>query len=135
MRSIITCLALCAPFAHAWIRNCNEASAFQIRKLDLVPDPPIPGAMENLTLVFDNYGSAVYDGTAETSATVNFIPMPKSTKPLCESTECPIEPGLNDRSTGYIWPPEVKGKIRSKIVWKGVDGANLLCIETEVSVA
>jgi hypothetical protein len=84
---------------------------------------------------FNNPGFTIVDGTATTSLTLNFIPYPTSSSPLCESTLYPIEMGLNDRSTTSIWPDTVSGSVQSKIVWTSPDGAELLCIQIDTKVA
>jgi hypothetical protein len=83
---------------------------------------------------FDNPGPDVTDGKVSTSLSLNYIPVPTDVKPLCEDTECPIVSGFNNRSTSSVWPDTVSGKVNSKIVWTGVDGKTLLCLQMTTTV-
>ena len=119
----------------ATITNCNTGSRFELTDLALTPDPPIPGKQVGMTVHFINPGPEVSDGTATTSVTLNFIPFQPTVKQLCEDTQCPIVTGANDRSTSSTWPETVTGVVSSKIVWTGVDGAELLCISIRTKIA
>jgi hypothetical protein len=136
MRFLLSVISLFSFFASGLsvVKDCDSTSVFRPTQLALSPDPPVPGKPVRLTLVFDNTGPEITDGVVTTSASVNYIPMAPSTGPLCENTACPIVPGANDRSTETIFP-SVTGLIRSKVVWKGMAGQSLLCIDTSFKVA
>jgi hypothetical protein len=129
-------LALFTLFSNslAVIKDCDPSSVFRPTQLALSPDPPIPGKPVRLTLIFDNTGPEITDGTVSTSLSVNYIPVSPSSGPLCENTACPIVPGANDRSTETTFP-SVTGLIHSKVTWKGPQGQSLLCIDTSFKVA
>jgi hypothetical protein len=117
----------------ATIKDCNTASVFRPTQLAVYPDPPVPGQPVKLTLIFDNPGPQIDDGTVTTTLSVNFIPFSPSTNPLCDNTKCPIITGSNDRSTESIWP-DVTGVVKSKITWNGPNNEQLLCIDTAFKV-
>jgi hypothetical protein len=130
---LVTALSLLAS-SFAAIKDCDTSSIFRPTQLALTPDPPIPGKPVRLTLIFDNTGPEVIDGTVTTSLSVNYIPVSPSSGPLCENTACPIVVGSNDRSTETIFP-SVTGLIHSKVTWTNKSGQTLLCIDTSFKVA
>ena len=119
--------------AFATIKDCNSNSLFRPTHLELYPDPPIPGQPFFLTLVFDNTDVEYNDGIVITTLSINSVPLPTDKKPLCDSTSCPIIPGINNRSTETIWP-KITGVIKSKVVWTGLSKEQLLCIDTNFKV-
>jgi hypothetical protein len=121
--------------ASAFVQNCNPSSVFQTTELSLTPDPPIPGKPFVLTLVFQNPASTITNGTITSSTTIDYVPYPTSTAPLCEDTKCPIQPGKNDRSATTVWPTSVSGHITGKEQWYDGDGNELLCIHMSFTVA
>jgi hypothetical protein len=124
------------PFVEATIRNCGEdASLFEITRLSLTPENPVAGDTVELLLTFNNPGIEVEGGTATTSVTMNFIPFAPSVEHLCVATECPIIPGINDRSAVSIWPDSVHGKIKTVVTWENDQKEELLCIEMNVNSA
>jgi hypothetical protein len=118
----------------ATIKDCDPSSVFRPSQLALSPDPPVPGKPVRLTLVFDNTGPEITQGTVSTTLSVNYIPFSPSSVSLCENTPCPIVPGNNDRSTETTFP-SVTGIIHSKVTWTGPQGESLLCIDTSLKVA
>jgi hypothetical protein len=123
-------------FSSASITDCsNGASIFKVTDLVLTPDPPVKGKDLFMTVKFDNPGEELSKGTVTTSVSLNFIPFTPTTKPLCDSTQCPIVSGPNDRSTSSIWPDTVSGAISSKIVWNTIDGFQLLCIQIQAKIS
>lgn len=128
-------LPLLFSFASSTITDCgNGNSLFQITKLGLTPDPPVIGKDVYLTLVFENPGEDITDGTVRTDVAINGIPYPPSDGQLCENTECPIKTGENDRGTNSVWP-DLTGKIDTTIQWKKLTGELLLCVRSVVKVA
>lgn len=119
----------------ATITDCNFNSVFRPIQLAVTPDPPVPGKDVALTLVFDYNTAAVpiENGTVATSVSINGIVFPVDKGPLCEETPCPIEPGINDRSTRSIWP-QVTGLIKTKLIWSGPGDEVLLCIASTFKI-
>jgi hypothetical protein len=113
----------------ATIKDCNPESIFRPTQLTVYPDPPIPGQPVKLTLIFDNTGPKINDGTVTTTLSINSMPFSPSTQTLCDNTKCPIVSGSNNRSTENIWP-NVNGIVKSKITWTGPNNEQLLCINT-----
>ncbi len=135
LRTLFACVAGLGV-SYASIQDCSKGtSRFAITKLALQPDPPIRGEPVDMIVQFMNDGPIVVSGTAQTAVSINYIPYPTSTKPLCETTECPIQTGSNDRSTRSIWPDSVSGKVSSKIQWLDDTGASLLCIQLATTVS
>jgi len=137
MLACIKWLFTAALFAgvHSSITDCSKGtSLFQFQELALTPDPPVAGEELFMTVVFTNPGSEVDDGSVTTDVTLNFIPFTPSTVALCESTDCPLVSGLNNRSTSSVWPSTIAGKVVSKILWKTLEEVELLCIKMSFSV-
>ena len=127
--------ALSALFVSSFasIKDCDTSSIFRPTTLAAYPDPPIPGQPVKLTLIFDNPGPQIDDGTVTTTLSVNFLPFAPTTQPLCDNTKCPILTGSNDRSTETTWP-DVTGIVKSRITWNGPNNEQLLCIDTTFKV-
>lgn len=120
----------------ATITDCSDGdSIFEITELSFTPDPPIRGEDFYMILKFNNPGEQITEGSVTSSVSLNFIPFQPTTKPLCDSTQCPIMPGSNDRSTSSVWPDTVSGIISSKIVWNTPDNFELLCIQISAKIA
>ena len=113
------------------IKNCDPTSVFLITTLSLTPDQPVSGDIVKLSLIFDNHGAPITDGTVTNIITLNGLPF-NSESALCSNTECPIVTGSNDRSTQNTWP-SVSGTLNSKIVWTGPNDETLLCIQMKVT--
>lgn len=121
--------------ASALLQNCNTSSVFQITELALTPDPPIPGEPFVMTIVFNNPGDPITNGTATSTLSINYMPLPTSTVLLCNSTTCPIQTGKNDRSTKNVWPTAITGYINGKMKWYDTYNNELLCIHTSFTVS
>ncbi len=134
---LLRILSLCTLISSvtASIKDCNPSSIFRPLELTVSPDPPVPGQPVYLTLIFDNPGPDITDGSVTTTLSVNSIPFSPSTEPLCDNTKCPIVSGKNDRSTQNVWPSGVYGLVKSRITWSGSNGEQLLCIDTAFKVA
>jgi hypothetical protein len=114
----------------ATIKSCSSAnSKFEFYAVSLKPDPPIRGQPVTLSVDFTNPGDTIQSGTIETSISLNYIPLPTQTTPLCEYTECPLVSGTQTRISKMTWPDTVRGRIVSKLVWKDVSDNELLCIQ------
>ncbi len=132
---LLKLIALCTFFTNAFatIKDCDTTSVFRPTELALTPDPPVPEQPVYLTLLFDNTGQIVTNGTITTSINVNYVPITPTLNPLCDNTECPIIPGTNNRSTETIFP-SFTGIFRSRVTWTSKDGQILLCIDTNFKV-
>ena len=118
--SVVGAITDCAP----------GTSAFTINSLGFWPDPPIAG--QNATLSFGFTvpdGMTVTDGTAEYAYTLNYIPLPGSTDPLCQDAPCPISSGFHNLTSTSAWPSGVTGKLVSSIKWYDLARTLLLCVQ------
>lgn len=132
------CFIACACFipAMASVKSCGSASSkFQVQTVYLKPDPPVRGQPVELTVTFTNPGESIADGKVDTSVSINYIPFPSQTTPLCEYTECPILTGSQIRSSQTTWPDNISGRISSKMVWKDSSDNELLCIQMLTNVS
>jgi hypothetical protein len=131
IRLVTLCALIVGSFAS--IKDCDPSSVFRPTQLAISPDPPIPGQAVKLTLIFDNTGDEISEGTVTTSISINAIPVSPSKVSLCENTACPITHGVNDRSTEITFP-SVTGIIKSHVTWTGPKGESLLCIDSSLKV-
>ncbi len=121
--------------ANADVVDCGAGkSVFVPTKLGLEPANPKAGDETYMTVVFNNPGPEITDGTVTTSVTYNFIPFAPSTEALCSNTQCPLVTGSNDRSTNSVWP-DVSGRVDTHIEWTATDGTLLLCLDVKVQTA
>lgn len=121
--------------ANADIVDCGAGTSILVpTKLGLEPANPKAGDETYMTVVFDNPGPEIMDGTVTTSVTYNFIPFAPSTEALCSNTQCPLVKGSNDRSTSSVWP-DVSGRVNTHIEWTATDGTLLLCLDVKVQTA
>lgn len=116
------------------IKDCDPTSIFRPTKLELTPDSPIQGKHISLTVIFNNTGQPVTDGTVSSSLSINRIPFTSISIPLCNDTVCPIVFGVNNMSTTAMFP-SISGLIKSRVTWTGAQGESLLCIDTAVKVS
>lgn len=117
------------------IRDCGkENTILKITELSQSPKDYIkPEQNFSLTLKYEvPEGIEILDGTAETSVSLNFIPMGTTTDSLCSKMECPLEPGMHDGSTWALFPSGVTGTLVSKINWYDEKKNHLLCIESSI---
>lgn len=111
-------------------------SAYTLDSAGYWPDPPIIG--ENATLSFlytvpSGYPD-VSDGSAVYSISLNGIPFPSSTDPLCDDVPCPITEGQHNLTSTNIWDGGVSGKVVSKIQWYDSQKTLLLCVQVTLRV-
>jgi hypothetical protein len=116
---------------NAAITNCGVGkSAFEVNGLGFWPDPPIAG--ENATLSFGFTvpdGMTITDGTSQYSYTLNYIPLPGNTNPLCNDVPCPITPGFHNLTSTAAWPTGVSGKLVTTINWYDLAKNLLMCVQ------
>lgn len=129
-------LSLFASLASSTLKDCGAGtSQFTLLDQGFSPDPP--AVNDNTTLWFYYQvpdGVSVSDGTAEYKISLNGIPFPATTDPLCTQVTCPLVPGLYNLSSSSIWEGGVSGKIVSRISWFDTDKTLLLCSELTVRV-
>ncbi len=137
MRILLASLfASLATLASSTLKDCGAGvSKFTLLDQGFSPDPPAVG--DNTTLWFYYQvpdGLDITDGTAEYKITLNGIPFPASTDPLCTQVTCPLTPGIYNLSSSSIWEGGVSGKVVSKISWFDTSKTLLLCSELTVRV-
>lgn len=133
--SVLALLSLSLSLASASITDCDTSSVFRPTKLALDPATPVRGQPVTMTVLFNNPGPVITDGTVTTSVTLNYIPFPPSVEALCMNTACPLVTGSNDRSTSSTWPDTVSGSVVTTSRWTDANGRSLLCLKTSVRVA
>jgi hypothetical protein len=117
------------------IRDCGTDTLFKITELSQTPET-IVHAGENFTLTLKyEVPYEIIGGRRETSVSLNFIPLGTKEENLCESVECPLEPGAHDGSTWAFFPSGVSGTLVSKINWYDEKENHLLCLESKVSAS
>lgn len=127
---IVTFLALLAAAASQnSVTDCSSGtSVFKFTSGSLTPNPVVPGQDSSLTInaqIPD--GVNITDGTAQYSVTLNGIPFPGETDPLCSQVTCPLLPGPYTNTTTSVFPTGVSGKIVSTIKWYDTNKNLLLC--------
>lgn len=137
MRFLLVALfASLSSLASSTLKNCGEGtSLFTLVDQGFSPDPP--AVNDNTTLWFYYQvpdGVSIDDGTADYKITLNGIPFPASTDPLCTQVACPLVPGLYNLSSSSIWQGGVSGKVVSRISWYDTKKTLLLCSELTVRV-
>ena len=125
-----------AAFASSVLEDCAKgASVFTLTEYNIHPDPPLLDQPVYLTNIFFNPVQPITAGVVLTDITYNGIPLPQTKKSLCETTQCPIDTGSNDRSTMTLWPSDASGKIVSITRWYAADGqTELLCLKSSFKV-
>lgn len=132
---LITLAALAS--ASSTITDCGKTNAkFLIDGLAYWPDPPIPGQNGTLSFLYTvpDGTEPISDGTAKYSLTLNGIPFPASTDPLCDDVPCPVVPGTFNLTSTSEFPSGVSGKITTKIQWYDTSSTELLCVDLTVRI-
>ena len=132
---LITLAALAS--ASSTITDCGKTNAkFLIDGLAYWPDPPIPGQNGTLSFLYSvpDGTEPISDGTAKYSLTLNGIPFPASTDPLCDDVPCPVVPGTFNLTSTSEFPSGVSGKITTKIQWYDTSSTELLCVDLTVRI-
>ena len=137
MRFLLGALfASLSSLASSTLKNCGDGtSMFTLVDQGFSPDPP--AVNDNTTLWFYYQvpeGVSINDGTADYKITLNGIPFPASTDPLCTQVACPLIPGLYNLSSSSIWQGGISGKVVSRISWYDTEKTLLLCSELTVRV-
>ena len=111
------------------VKDCaSGSSVFTFVSGSFLPDPVVPGQNSTLTLnakIPD--GVNISDGTATYGITLNGIPFPSETDPLCSQVTCPLLPGPYTNTSTSVFPTGVSGKIVSTIKWYDTNNNLLLC--------
>jgi len=124
-----------STLTNAAISNCAtpaQPSLFTIDSLSQTPsDTIIAGQNMTLNLLYTS-PTMVTGGSVTTSTTYNFLPLTPTVTDLCDSIECPLNPGQHDGSTTYPFPVGVSGTLSIKIVWSNIDSLQLLCLKSTI---
>ncbi len=136
IRLLTALLATIAVLGANTVKDCSSGtSVFKYGEATLLPDPVVPG--ENSTLSISLTipdGVTVADGTAKYSISLNGLPFPGTTEPLCTQVECPLIPGPYSNTSVTVFPTGISGKIASKIEWFDTSNTRLYCLEATVRV-
>lgn len=113
------------------VKDCSSGtSVFKFGTASLLPDPVIPGENSTLSLSCTIPDSVtITDGTATYSISLNGLPFPGTTEPLCSQVECPMLSGPYSNSSVSVFPTGISGKIASKIEWRDTANTLLYCLE------
>lgn len=118
------------------VKDCSSGtSLFKFTSGSLTPDPVIPGQDSSITInaqIPD--GVNVTDGTAKYTFTLNGIPFPSETNPLCGQVACPLLPGPYTNTTTSVFPSGVSGKVTTRIQWYDTSNTLLLCTDITTRV-
>jgi hypothetical protein len=123
--------------ASSTITDCGKTNAlFVVDGLAYWPDPPVPGQNGTLSFLYTvpDGTEAITDGSAKYSITLNGIPFPATTDPLCDDVPCPLVPGTFNLTSTSEFPTGVSGKISSKIQWYDTSKTELLCVDLTVRI-
>lgn len=120
---------LVATASQNTVKDCSSGtSVFKFTSGSLLPDPVVPGQNSSLTINADiPDGVNVTDGTATYGITLNGIPFPGETDPLCTQVSCPLLPGTYTNTTTSVFPTGVSGKIVTTLKWYDTNNNLLLC--------
>lgn len=121
-------------FALAGIKDCsNGAGRAKITGLTAVPETPVVGDNYTITVNYDLPDPPITGGTAEYTATLNYIPVYNEKFDLCTQTTCPKAVGPNTEiSTSTI--PNVSGKLVSTVKWTDQDNNLVWCFESTIKL-
>lgn len=134
-RALVALLA--ASLASSTITDCGKSNAkFVVDGLAYWPDPPTPGQNGTLSFLYTvpDGTPEITDGSAKYSISLNGIPFPASTDPLCDDVPCPITPGTYNLTSTSEFPTGVSGKIASTIQWYDTANTELLCVSLTVRI-
>ncbi len=121
-------------FALTGIRDCsNGLGRAKITGLTAVPTSPLPGENYTITVNYDLPAPDITGGTAEYSATLNYLPVYSEKFDLCTQTACPKAVGANTEvSTSMV--PSVSGKLVSTVKWTDQDNNLIWCFESTLKI-
>jgi hypothetical protein len=118
------------------LKDCGAGtSVFTINSLSISPDVSTPGTNSTLSLDYTvPFGVLVSSGTAKYDITLNGIPFPGQSEPLCQDVPCPLGPGRYSNTSTVAWPAGVSGKVKTKMTWLDDTSSVLLCLEVATSL-
>jgi hypothetical protein len=134
---LVTFVSLVATVLAAnTVKDCSSGtSVFKFISGSFLPDPVTPGQDSSLTINAElPDGTNVIDGTTKYTYSLNGLPFPSSTEPLCGQVTCPLLPGPYTNTTTSVFPTGVSGKIVTKIQWYDTSNTLLLCTEITTRV-
>lgn len=131
---LLTLLAVAS--AANTVKDCSSGtSLFKFVSASLTPDPVVPGQDSALSISMEiPDGTAITDGTSTYSISLNGIPFPGTTDPLCSQVTCPLVGGPYSNTTISQFPAGVSGKIVTKMIWRDDSNVQLYCLEVTVRV-
>ena len=102
---LVSLFASLATLASSTLKDCGAGtSKFTLLDQGFSPDPPAVGDNTTLWFYYQIPDSVnINDGTAEYKITLNGIPFPASTDPLCTQVTCPLTTGIYNLSSSSIW--------------------------------
>lgn len=120
---------LAAAVSQNTVKDCSSGtSVFKFISGSFLPDPVVPGQDSSLTINADiPDGVNVTDGTATYGVTLNGIPFPGESDPLCTQVTCPLLPGPYTNTTISPFPTGISGKIVTTLKWYDTNNNLLLC--------
>jgi len=122
-------------FALSSVRDCgNGQGSATITSITAEPSSPLPGENYTLTVNYDLTQNAITGGTADYSATLNYLPVYKESFDLCTQTKCPKELGPNIEQSIASVPTGVGGKLVTTIKWTDQNDALVWCVETTLKL-
>lgn len=117
------------------ITDCSSSSSkFHIQSLAFYPDPPTKNQNATITVIYDAPVAIDNGGKVDYSITLNGLPVYSESTELCTQTVCPINVGIHNETSVFLWP-DVSGKVVAKTIWKDSSGAELLCFQTSSTSA
>jgi len=121
-------------FTLAGLKDCsNGLGRAKVTSLTAVPEVPVAGDNYTITVAYDLPEPAITGGTAEYSATLNYIPVYTEKFDLCTQTACPKEVGPNTEvSVSQI--PSISGKLVSTVKWMDQDNNLVWCFESTIKL-
>lgn len=111
------------------VEDCTPSNALsKIVSMGIQPVNPKPNDISYLWVNFD-LSQPVSSGNVTYSYSWNFIPFEPTIVSLCDQTECPLYPGVQN-VTGNTTFPDVSGYVEVKVDWADDTGTPIWCVQT-----
>lgn len=117
------------------LRDCGTPSTDKalITSMGIFPSDPLPNENTTLWVAYD-LKSPLTGGTATYSITLNGIPFPSSSDPLCTQTSCPKDIGSYNETSSSLFPSDIAGKLVTKIQWMTEANERIWCLESTFKI-